>query len=62
MKFELTTESIEHYAKKLFRIRAPISFGDVPKGDLGGFIEKESNLLQFGDVSVSGNSWVSDRR
>ena len=52
-KFELTSEFITVFGKKLFRIKSLISFGDVKEGDLGGYIEKEGNLNQ------SGNAWVS---
>ena len=38
----------------LYRIRALIDFNDVKAGDLGGYIESESNLSQ------SGNCWVYD--
>lgn len=37
----------------LYRITALRDFGNVRKGDVGGLIEKESNL------SVEGNAWVS---
>ncbi|EDQ2394488.1 polymer-forming cytoskeletal protein, partial [Salmonella enterica subsp. enterica] len=54
-KFELVTEMTkEIFGKKLFRIRALISFGGVNKGDLGGWVEKEENLSQ------KGNAWVHD--
>ena len=54
-KFELTAESkINIFGKKLFRIKALISFGDVEEGETGGWIEKEENLEQS-----SGNAWVS---
>lgn len=53
-KFELTTESIEKFGRKLFRIRALINFGNVKAGDLGGYLEKESNL------SHDGSAWVYD--
>jgi len=39
----------------LFRVVAIKDFGDVKKGDVGGWIEKESNLSQNGDARVSGN-------
>ena len=64
-KFELTANSKMHSGKKLFQIRALISFGNVKEGALGGFIEKEDNLSQSGDAWVSGNArvfgnaWVS---
>ena len=69
-KFELTTEFITFLGRKLFRIKALVSFGDVEAGDLGGYIEKESNLDQdgnawvfgdakvFGNAEVFGNAWV----
>lgn len=54
-KFELTANSKMHLGKKLFQIKALISFGNVEEGDLGGFIEKEDNLSQSGNAWVSGN-------
>lgn len=42
--------------KKLFRIKALISFGNVKVGDMGGYIEKEENLSQYGDAKVYGNA------
>ena len=65
-KFELTAEYVTNiFGKKLFRIKALVAFGDVEEGDLGGFVEKESNLDNdgdawvSGDAQVSGNAWVS---
>ena len=52
-KFELTAECVTNiFGKKLFRIKALVAFGDVKEGELGGFIEKESNLAN------DGNAWV----
>ena len=54
-KYELTDEFIEHWSgKKLYRIRALVTFGAVVAGQLGGFVESEKNL----DQSLSGNAWV----
>ena len=53
-KFELTTDTKMFLGRKLFRIKALISFGNVKAGDVGGYIEKEENLSQ------SGNAWVYD--
>lgn len=54
-KYELTTETkINIFGKKLFRIKALVSFGLVVAGKKGGWIEKEENLSQ------SGNAWVYD--
>lgn len=62
-KFELTEENIIRSGTNLFRIRSLISFGNVKKGDLGGFIEKESNLDHSGDAWVYGDAEVySDAR
>jgi carbonic anhydrase/acetyltransferase-like protein (isoleucine patch superfamily) len=64
-KYSLTKNSIEVFGKKLFQIKAEMSFGNVSKGDLGGYIEKEDNLSQennawvSGNAMVSGNAWVS---
>lgn len=49
-KYELTAEFIEKWGKKLFRIKALISFGSVEAGKLGGYVEKEDNLAQDGDA------------
>ena len=53
-KFELTTNTKMFLGKKLFQIKALISFGDVEAGELGGYIEKEENLSQ------ADNAWVAD--
>ena len=59
-KFELTAEFVTNvFGKKLFRIKALVAFGDVEKGELGGFIEKEGNLSHDGNAWVSGNARVS---
>ena len=57
-KYELTAEFIEQWGKKLFRIKALISFGSVEAGELGGYVEKEDNLAQDGDAWVYGNAEV----
>ena len=59
-KFELTSETkINISGKKLFRIKALISFADVEAGETGGWVEKEGNVNQSGDAWVSGNAEVS---
>ena len=64
-KFELTNEFIANrFGTKLFRIRALVEFGDVEAGELGGYVEKESNLGHddnawvYGDAQVSGDALV----
>ena len=59
-KFELTAEFVTNvFGKKLFRVKALVAFGNVEKGELGGFIENEDNLSHDGNAWVSGNAQVS---
>lgn len=55
-KFELTSEFVTFLGKKLFRIKALISFGNVEEGELGGYVEKEENLSNNGDAWVYGDA------
>lgn len=69
-KYKITDESIQMDGHTLYRIKALKSFGDVNRGDLGGYIERESNLSQkdncwiyrmakvFGSARVYGNARV----
>ena len=63
-KYELTTETKVVSGHTLYRIRALVAFGSVDTGELGGWIEKESNLAQdgnawvYGDAEVYDNAWV----
>lgn len=59
-KYELTEETIEFYGRTLYRIKALKDFGDVEVGDLGGYIESESNLIQKGCAWVYGDAMVYD--
>ena len=67
-KYELTEETIEwtgftngsRKAFTLHRIKALKDFNGVKKGDLGGFVEKESNLAQDGDCWVYDDAAVYD--
>ena len=59
MKFKLTKETRTYLGVKLFRIKAVASFGDVKIGDLGGWVEKESNLWVYGNAWVYGEAKVS---
>lgn len=58
MKYKLTDVKINFMGKTLFQIEAVKCFGDIVKGEKGGFIEKEDNLSQYGNAWVSGNAWV----
>ena len=57
-KFELTTDTKMHFGRKLFRIKALVSFGNVKAGDMGGYVEKEENLSHLNEAWVSGNAKV----
>ena len=53
-KYKLTDDTIIIGNHKLHRIQALIDFSDVKCGDIGGYIESEKNLSQYG------NCWVGD--
>lgn len=62
-KYELTDEYIEIGLVtkiKLYRIKALVTIASigVSAGDLGGYVEKESNLDQSGNAWVYGNAKV----
>ena len=57
-KYSLTKTTKECFGITLFQIKAEISFGNVSKGELGGYIEKEENLSQEGNAWVSGDARV----
>ena len=53
-KYEFTGETKQWLGCTLHRIRAVVSFAYVKEGEIGGWIETESNL------SHCGNAWVCD--
>jgi len=57
-KFSLTKNTKVWCGITLYQIKAEISFGNVVKGELGGYIEKKENLSEDGDAWVSGNARV----
>lgn len=59
-KYEPIDELAFYKGHTLYRIRALRDFGDVKKGDLGGFIERESNLSHLGDCWIYDNAIVYD--
>lgn len=58
-KYILTEETKEVGGHILHKIQAVRDFGDVQKGDLGGWVESEENLSHDGDCWISGNGRVS---
>lgn len=59
-KYELTTNTIVHIGRTLYQIKALKNFANVIAGDLGGYVETEDNLSQYGDAWVYGNALVYD--
>ena len=61
--FKLSTNSkVNVFGVKLFQIELTIDCQWGSKGDLGGWIEKESNLQEnawvYGNAQLYGNAWV----
>lgn len=54
-KYKLTEETLKLGNHILYRIEALKDFGDVHRGDKGGFVESEKNL------SKEGNAWIYDK-
>jgi carbonic anhydrase/acetyltransferase-like protein (isoleucine patch superfamily) len=59
-KYKFTGETFQHEGVTLRRIQALRSFGEVEEGDIGGWIEKESNLSHEGDCWVGDEAKVYD--
>lgn len=58
-KYELLTDDTKiMFGRTLYRIKALRDFGNVEKGDLGGYIESEDNLSHNGDAWVYDNAQV----
>lgn len=60
MKYKLTSETKVVNNITLHRIKALKSFGNIKKGELGGWIESEKNLSQYGDAWVYDNAIVCE--
>ena len=60
-KYELEESTIRYEGRILHRIRALRDFGNVKKGDLGGFVESESNLSHEGTCWIYGNAKVFNK-
>ena len=57
-KYELTSETKVIDGVELHRIKALKSFGNIKKGEFGGWIESEKNLSQYGNAWVDDNAMV----
>ena len=60
-KYTLTNISITFNSRTLYKIKALRSFSNVRAGDLGGYIQSESNLSHDGDCWVYNNAKVYGR-
>ena len=61
MKYKLTDETMTTESGVLLhRIECVECFADVKAGDIGGWIEREENLSQYGNAWVYGNARVCD--
>ena len=58
-KYELLVDdTITFFGVQLFRIKALISFSGIEKGEVGGYVESETNLSQYGNAWVYGDARV----
>lgn len=57
-KYELTSETLRYKGCTLHRIKALKYFGSIKAGELGGWVEKEENLPQYGNAWVYGDARV----
>ena len=60
MKYKLTSNSKVIDDNTLYRIQCETAFDDVNVGDLGGWIQSESNLSQDGNCWVYDDAYISD--
>jgi len=59
-KYKLTDKTKVVNGHTLCRIQALKDFSDVKKGDLGGWVEKEENLSQYGKCWIHNEACVYD--
>lgn len=60
-KYELLKDDTKIMSgRTLYRIKALREFGNVEKGDLGGYIESKNNLSHFDNAWVFGDARVYD--
>ena len=57
-KYKLTEETINVEGTTLYRIEAIKDFGDVKKGEKGGYVENEDNLSHYDNCWVYENAMV----
>jgi len=56
-KYEILKDTEkDFFGHNVYRIRALKDFGNVKKGDIGGYVESEYNLSQEGDCWIYNNA------
>ena len=60
MDYEMKYELIPSDREGFYRVKALKDFGNVKKGDIGGYVECEDNLSQYGDCWIYDNAVVRD--
>ena len=53
--------TMEHANRTLYRIKALRDFGYVKAGDIGGWVESEDNLSQYGHCWIYDDAKVYDK-
>ena len=56
----ITLDTPDQNEVEVYRIVALIDFGDVEKGDIGGWIQSEDNLSQYGNCWIYGDAVVCE--
>lgn len=60
-KYEILKDTEkDFFGHNVYRIKALKDFGNVKKGDIGGFVESEENLSQEGDCWIYDNAVACD--
>ena len=60
-KYEiLKNTKVRFFGREIYRIKALKDFGNVKKGDIGGYVESEKNLSQEGDCWIYDNVVACD--
>ena len=60
-KYEILKDTEkDFFGHNVYRIKALKDFGNVKKGDIGGFVESRNNLSQEGDCWIYNNATACD--
>lgn len=60
-KYEILKDTkVRFFGREIYRIKALKDFGNVKKGNIGGYVESEYNLSQEGDCWIYDNAVACD--